>query len=184
MKNKLICAWMLTAGLAASGAQAQQSYVGASVGETDQKLRVSGVGSLDDQDTAFKLVTGYRYDQHFGIEAGYVHHGEGEIGAAGLRVTSRPRSLYLAATATLPLPNQFSLFGKLGASYNRTKFNATGSPEEKENKTTLLIGIGAAYAFTPAISGVVEYEHFGKLADEDGVDLKARTWTIGVRATF
>lgn len=183
MKNKLIFA-LLAAGLAASGAQAQQSYVGVSVGQTEQKLDLSGFGSVKDEDTAFKLTTGYRYDQTWGLEAGYVHHGEGEISGGALRVTSKPQSLYLAGTATLPLPNQFSLFAKLGASYNRTKLSATGAGSDKENRTTLLAGIGAAYAFTPTVSGVIEYEHFGKLLDEDQGELKAQTVTIGVRATF
>jgi OOP family OmpA-OmpF porin len=184
MKNTLMLVLIAAAGLAASGAHAQQSYVGVNVGQTEQKLSINGVGSVKDEDTAFKIYTGYRYDQTFGIEAGYVNHGEAEVRGAGLRVGSKPQSLYLAATATLPLANQFSLFGKLGASYNRTKLNATGAAEEKENRTTPLIGIGAAYAFTPAVSGVLEYEHFGKVVDQDGGNLKARAITIGVRATF
>jgi OOP family OmpA-OmpF porin len=184
MKNKLIFALMAVAGLAASGAQAQQSYVGVNVGQTEQKVRVGGVGSVEDEDTAFKIYTGYKYDQTFGLEAGYVHHGEAEIRGGNLRATSKPQSLYLAATATLPLPNQFALFGKLGASYNRTKLGATGAGSDKENRTTPLIGIGASYAFTPTVSGVIEYENFGKLIDEDGVNLKARTVSIGVRTAF
>lgn len=184
MKNKLIFAIIAAAGLMASSAQAQQSYVGVNVGQTEHKLEIDGVGSLKDDDTAFKIYTGYKYDQTFGIEAGYVHHGESEIRGGGLRAAAKPQSIYLAGTATLPLANQFSLFGKLGASYNRVKASATGFGSETESRTSLLAGVGAAYAFTPTVSGVIEYENFGKLADDDGTRLKANTVSIGVRAAF
>lgn len=184
MKTKLILALMAVAGLAANGAHAQQSYVGVNVGQTEQKVSIDRAGSVKDEDTAFKLYGGYQYNQTFGIEGGYVHHGEAEVRGGGLRATSKPQSYYLAATATVPLANQFSLIGKLGASHNRTKLGVSGFGSEKENRTSLLAGVGAAYAFTPTVSGVIEYEHFGKLIDEDDASLKANTLTIGVRSTF
>lgn len=180
MKITSSLALLATVGLIASNAQAQQSYVGVNLGQTQQKLDVSRVGSLEEEETAVKLYSGYRYTDQLGIEAGYVHHGEAKVEGAA----SRPQSLYLAATASVPLATQFSLFGKLGVSYNRTKLSARGFGSDHENKATPLVGFGAAYAFTPSISGVVEFEHFGKLIDEGGVNLKARLWSIGVRATF
>ena len=183
MNKKLIATMIAAAAFASVHAQAQQTYAGISVGQSTQKAEVSGAGSLKDDDTAFKLLAGYQFDRNWGIEAGYVHHGETGVGN-NPRVTSKPQSFYVAGTATLPLENNFSLFAKLGASYNRTKFAVTGFGSDTENHTSVLAGVGAAYAFTANVSGVVEYEHFGKLVKDDGGSLKAHVWSIGVRTSF
>ncbi len=182
MQTKLIFA--LIAAAAFTSAQAEQSYVGVNVGRAEQKLTASGIGSVKDTDTGFKLYGGYQFDQNFGIEAGYNWLGTANFGSGVNSFTTKPQSLYLAATATLPLADQFALFAKLGASRNRTRLSAPGVSSDTVHRTSALVGVGLSYAFAPNIAAVLEYEDFGKLADEDGVNLKANLISVGLRFKF
>lgn len=184
MKTNVIAALIVAAGLSSVAAQAADSYAGVNVGRTEQKFTVPFAGSLKESDTSAKLYTGLQFDKTFGVEAGFAHHGESSIAGSGLRLTAKPQSLYVAGTAALPIGQQFSLFGKVGVTRNRVKFSATGVPGGKESNTSALVGVGAAYAFTSTISGVVEYENYGKLVDQEGTTLKANMISVGIRSTF
>lgn len=178
MKTKLIVA--LIAASAASFAQAQ-SYIGANVGRSEMKLSMDGIGSFKDTDNGVKLYGGYQFNPTFGVEAGYNNLGKGSI--LNDTVTAKPESVYLAGTAAFPIDQKFSVFGKLGAARTRTKINA-GGDSFNEFHNTAVVGIGASYAFTKEISGVVEYENFGKIVKESGDSLKANLISVGVRYKF
>ena len=179
MKTKLIIA--LIAASAASFAQAQ-SYIGANVGRTEMKANIDGLGSFKDSDTAFKLYGGYQFNPTFGVEAGYNYLGKGEL-AVGPSISAKPESIYLAGTATFPVNQEFAVFGKLGAARTRTKLNVVGDADT-EYRNSAVAGIGASYAFTKDISGVVEYEDFGKVVKRDGGSLKANLISVGMRYKF
>ncbi|MFJ7567609.1 outer membrane protein [Herminiimonas sp. NPDC097707] len=191
MKKQLLLALLGTALTVPLAAYAEGAYVGVNVGRAEQKVSIAE-GSLKDHTTGYKLYGGYGFNQNFGVEGGYVDFGKGSASVTNAGVTStisaKPRSFYLAATGTLPLNEQFSLFAKLGVSFNRTKIHfedTTGDSENSsKNRTTALIGIGAAYNFTKNLALVAEYEDFGKVLKEDGVDLKANLLSIGLRYKF
>ncbi len=164
-------------------AQAQVSYLGANVGRAEQKARVDGFGSFKDNDASFKLYGGHEFTPNLGVELGYVNFGEADKSFGPVNASSKPQSLYLAGTGTLPLSEQISLFGKVGVSVNRTKIRAPGFSDTERN-TTALLGIGAAYKFAPNMSMVAEYENFGKVLDEDGGNIKADLVSIGLRYKF
>lgn len=178
MKTKLIIA--LIAASAASFAQAQ-SYIGANVGRSELKADLAGAGSFKDTDTGFKLYGGYQFNPIFGLEAGYNNLGKGSI--FNDTITAKPESIYLAGTATVPVNQEFAVFGKLGAARTRTKINGGGAGFN-EFHNTAVVGIGASYVFTKDISGVVEYENFGKIVKDSGNTLKANLISVGVRYKF
>ncbi len=155
------------------------SYLGLNVGSTDQKLRVDGFGSRTDSNTGVKLYGGYGFNENFGLEAGFVDFGKGRLNSA----SSKPQALYLAATGTLPVNDQFSLFAKAGLAASRTKLQAPGY-SRSENRATPVIGVGAAFNFSPNVAMVVEYEDFGKVAKKDGFNIKANMASVGVRYKF
>lgn len=183
MKKNMLIALVAAAVLAPVAAQAE-SYLGANAGRSDLKLSVDGIGSEKDHDTAFKIYGGYQFNPVFGIEAGYADLGKAEVSAAGITVSGRPKSIYLAATGTLPLNDRFALFGKVGAASSRTTVKATGDLDSKEKNTTALLGVGASFAITPSVLAVAEYENFGKVIDEDGGNLKANVLSLGIRVKF
>ena len=179
MKAKLTIVLCAALGLSPLAAHAAETYAGVNAGRADQEFD-AGVFKSSDKTTAFKLYGGYRFTKHFGLEGGFVQHGKATLPLSGTILTAKPRSLYVAATGAIPLTEQFSLTGKVGASYNRTKFSNFGANSRTSSKTSLVAGVGVSLKFTPTISGVAEYEHFDKLAD----NLKSNVVSVGVQFAF
>ena len=185
MKNTILFA-MLAALAGTAAAQSQGAYVGGSVGRAEQKLTI---GSTKDHDTGFKLFGGYNFNKNFGLEAGYADLGKLERSGLGARFSLEPTVAYFAATGTLPLDEQFSLIGKAGAVRSDVKANASAGGfnfNDKANRTSAYLSVGAAYAINANFSVVAEYEYFGKIAKfEDSNDnLKANMVSVGVRYKF
>lgn len=184
MKKNILIALIAAAAIAPVAAQAQSSYAGVDIGRSTQKVTVDNVGSVTDHATAFKLYGGYQFNDNVGIEGGYADLGKVEMTGGATTVTGTPRSLYVAATGTMPLAERFALTGKIGAARTRTTVTVTGLGEDKENKTTLLLGVGATYAITPTVLAVAQYEYFGKIINDNGINLKANVLSLGVRFKF
>jgi OOP family OmpA-OmpF porin len=184
MKRTILLA--VLAALAGTAA-AQTAYIGGNVGRAEQKVSIDGFGSEKDHDTGFKLYGGYNFTQNFGLEAGYADLGKLERSDFESSVSLEPKSVYLAATGTLPLDAQFSLFGKAGVARTEVKGTVSGlgfRDSGKENRTNGYFAVGAAYAINNNFSVVAEYEYFGKVYKEEGADLKANMVSVGVRYKF
>lgn len=162
------------------------SYVTASVGSAKQKATVEQ-GSVSDDDTGFQIAGGLRLDNNFGVEVGYTSFGTASVEAAGIEASAKPRSLHVAVTAESNITPEFSVTGKLGVAANRTKVETRMgriTDSANESQTSLVFGVGASYAFTPEVALVAEYHNFGKVAKEEGINLKASLISIGVRYSF
>jgi OOP family OmpA-OmpF porin len=172
--------------LSCSTAFADNMYVGVGVGSATQKVTADGF-SLSKSDTAASINAGYQFTPMFGAEVGYVHFGEATVSSGGVTIGAKPKSFYLAGTATYPVSPAFGVFAKVGAARTKTDTffdDGTGREEDSTSRTTAMFGIGASYAFTPSISATLEYANFGKVIDQDGVTLKASHVSAGVRFAF
>jgi OOP family OmpA-OmpF porin len=182
MKLKLIIATGAALGLFTTLAHADGGYAGLSVGSAEQKKNVAfsstNIDRTKDSTTAFKLLAGYQYNPTFGVEAGWVHHGSSDVALSGRIATLKPESFFAAGTATVPLGNQFSLFGKLGLAHHRTDIDGSHQTNNRG-----FAGLGLSYAFTQMVSGVVEYEDFGEVLDGP-ISAKSRVVSAGVRVAF
>ncbi|APA67443.1 outer membrane beta-barrel protein [Janthinobacterium sp. 1_2014MBL_MicDiv] len=168
-------------------AQAESIYAGANIGRAELKVSADQGSSRKDNDTGYKVYAGYDFTQNFGAEAGYVDFGKLSQNIEDMKSAIKNHAFYVAATGTLPLNEQFSLFAKAGVAQNRAKLTINAlnfSKSESHNKTSALFGIGAAYHFDKKLSLVAEYENFGKVASEDGATLKADLLSIGLRYKF
>ena len=183
MKLKLIIATGAALGLFTTLAHADGGYAGLSIGSAEQKKNFefssTNISRTKDTTTAFKLLAGYQFNPMFGVEAGWVHHGSSDLPLSGRIASLKPESFYAAGTATVPLGNQFSLFGKLGLANHRTDIDGSS-----KTNTQAFAGVGLSYAFTQTVSGVVEYEDFGKVADEQPITAKSRVVSVGLRVAF
>ena len=171
-------------------AQAEDVYVGANIGSAKQQSTINGFSSSDSK-TGEKIYGGVQLSAPFGAELGYVNFGRADnTSNDGVNVGStsiKSSAVYLAATATAPINDRLSVFGKLGVTENRAKVNATlngVSDSRTRNHTDALIGVGASYAVTKELSAVAEYENFGKLAKDDSANIKGDLISVGLRYHF
>ena len=118
-----------------------QLYLGGGVGEA----------KTDTRETSWKMYGGFQFNPTWGLELGYTDLGK----YRGADI----ESYSLAVTGTIPLNQQWSLIGKLGAAENRPDAAANG------NNTAVLIGVGVGYSFSKNVGLRLEYEDFGKLSD-------------------
>lgn len=132
-----------------------------SADQVTQDLAQQGIAttnSVSDTATAYGLDVGYQFLRYFAVEGGYVDLGSvsADINATAVPVTehveihAKGETLY--AVGILPLSDNFSLFGKLGAlvytqdfkgSVSATGLPTTDLPHSSDSGTTPAIGVGA-----------------------------------------
>lgn len=136
-----------------------------------------------------KIYGGYQITPNWGVELQYSDLGKRDIvarNAAGAAIVggSYKASQYsIAATGTLPLPANFSLFGKLGVSSNHGEVSVPGA-SDSGTKTSGMAGVGVAYNFTPALAVRLEYEDFGKMGDGFGGSVRAKATSVSLKYAF
>lgn len=159
-----------------SGAQAQmmiKPYFG--VGFTSAKHEIMGgattvVTSSEGRKAAGKVFVGAEITPLFGVEAGHsrskADHTFTRGGVAGNipgTDETESRYTYVAAKATLPVDDQFSLFAKLGAMHTRDSVLSGGlGPRGGQSDQGVYVGIGGQYQITEKIGLRLEYERNGK----------------------
>lgn len=173
---------LIAGATAMSAAQAQmisKPYVG--LGVASAKHELPGATSSDGTKAAGKIFVGADVNQTFGVEAGHsmskADHTYSLAGVNGTAETKTRRS-YLAAKATMPVNEQFSVYGKLGAAHVKTKAASPTVGSGSESDNGVYAGVGAQYAMTENVALSLEYERYGKKKDfgakPDAVSVNAK----------
>lgn len=140
---------------------AAQAYVGIGTGRA----------KTDTNHTSYKIFAGSQPSQSFGLEVAYNDFGKYRA--------AKTDSWSLAAIGTMPMANNWDLFGKLGATRNHIKFG------NSSRRTGLLAGVGLGFKPTQNIGLRVEYEDFGKLpTDMTGVSTKVTNWSVNAKFSY
>jgi OOP family OmpA-OmpF porin len=180
--------------LGAASVQAQElkPYIGAGVVANSNKYTLpNDTTDGDKKSTEYggKIFGGVQIDKTWGVEAGYVDFGKQSYNyttAAGTgSIEGKAKSFYLAGKGTFPVNQQVALTGKLGIAHNKNDVNATGLASAyngDSSRNALYASVGAEYAFTEKVSGVLEYEHFGKNDIDQG--RRKGAVNLGVKASF
>ena len=203
-KFRLLC----IAGFAAIGLSttaSAQFYVGAGVGASkasgaDGSTTIGGVAVSasggNATKTSWKLYGGYQFTPNWGLEAQYSELGDRtytvSAGAASGSTKLRAYQWSLAGTGTLPLSDQFYLMAKLGATRNHVgggnfTVGAVSVAVGGSDRTELLAGIGAGYNINKNVGVRVEYENFGKLSNNGGINnssVKGDNWSVSLKYSF
>ena len=151
----------------------------ASIDDDLTAVGVTGlVSTTDERDTGYKLQLGYKLNQNFAIEGGYVDLGEFTFDATftgGIaKETAKASGWNIVAMGILPLGDTYSLLGRLGAI--RAKVDATasatgpgGSALANVNATqnSFTYGLGVAYNMSKSTSIRVDYDRYSKLGDKN-----------------
>ncbi len=177
--------------LCATSALAQDHsyyYGGLSAGPTRGKFNEEGISSkllqgnatpvsvtgltLDQRDNAYRVFVGYQFNRWFGLEAGFFnlgkYHFQSSTSPAGLlNGEMKVQGGNLDAVAALPLGERFSLLGRVGAQYAKTRNNFNGSgavaisnPSPSDRQLNYKVGAGVQYAFSPNFLMRLEAEQY------------------------
>ena len=195
--KKLAVVGALGLGLVSAPALAQQVqdtgfYIGGAIGYArydidDGAIRAAGATtfSSDNSDTGWKIFGGYQFHRNWGVEVGYVDLGKigfsGTVGAVPFTGNVDVTAWTLALVGTMPVHQNFDIFGKLGLYNWKSKGNATiagiGTAAASDDGTDAMVGVGVRYNFSKNFGVQVEAEHF---AGSDKVNL----FSIGLRWKF
>ncbi len=172
--NLFARALVSAAALAALSAQAEGPYVGGSLGPTRYKGPDIGGLSTDRSSTGGKLYGGYEFNDKFGLEAGYASVGKAKSAAGDVK----GHGLYVDAVGKLPLGQNFSALGRVGAFNGHAKTSGGAS----DSGTDLKYGLGVQYDLNKqaGIRGEWEryrFKSFGTKADAD-------MYTVGLNYRF
>ena len=176
MKNLLLACLFGTALAAPAYAQstslqdteARGPYIGLGVA-TSRHVWVEGT------DASLKLFGGYDFNRTWGVEAGFV--GNSRFGSSlmipegstyrAVPIAFRTRTGYLAAKATMPVSERFSIVTKLGVAASRSKVDMSDpinvyNEHSSSTKYGLYAGIGLKYQLTEKVSLSLELERMGR----------------------
>lgn len=185
MKISLMSAVLAAAALFPIAAQAgDRNYVGGNIGSSSTKYTSDDFGSRTSHETGAKLYYGHKFTPMWGIETGVATMGKDKQGSGAFTLSLEPTALYVAATATWPLGDVFSLTAKAGASYNRVNFTSSFEADDSEDTVSPMIGIGGIFKLSNRVSLVVEHEYFGDMIKEDGGKVRSSLLSAGVRIHF
>ena len=188
--KKIIFALIAGATVVSGAAMAQSSkpYVGVAVASSNHSFDVGGATNTDPAGwkPSAKIFGGVDFDKTFGIEAGYTDVRKADntftMGGTNYTGTTDGHRAYVAGKATMPINEQFSVYGKLGAGYTKTRLS-TAAPglSGTDSKTELYAGVGGQFNVTDNTALVLEYERYGKSKD---VGAKADVITAGAKFSF
>lgn len=145
----------------------------------DPDLAAEGgaVSHVDDNGTGGKAYGGYQFNPNFALEGSYVHLGkfsvDGTIPGGTEHAEVRPDAWCAAAVGILPLPQSFSLLGKVGGcrwdDHSNTVETIAGIPTPEIPASTgnsLMYGLGAKYDYTKNIGVRLEWERYKNVVHE------------------
>lgn len=146
MFKKIAVAATLAVLASSSFASERGLYAGADFGTTDWD-------GLAGRSSSFGSFIGYQVTRHVGVEANVRRLINTRESFTDVRVVQTGVSVL----GTLPLSNGMSLFARLGYNHLEGAGTRNGVVTGETLKKTMY-GFGAAYAFTPVISGRVELQ--------------------------
>jgi OOP family OmpA-OmpF porin len=155
--------------------------------ESNGATVLSGTSSLDDSDTSFSLVGGYRVSEYFAVEAGYVDLGTAEYRSSGMvdRIGLPPTPATYSAdfevtgfTATaigaVPIGTAFDVHGQAGILFADTKIteratvsSSTASDSFSADSQDLFYGLGVGLQVGQNWSFSLDWQQFKDVGDDE-----------------
>lgn len=167
-------------------------YLGGGISQSEYGLDNPGdLSPFDDEDTGFKVITGWRLFDSFGFEANYIDHGNATVPSGVVcaqfigvpcpvetELTAKSLSGYAVGYLDFPF---IDLFAKAGV--NAWEFDGRGIPSGSgfafdESGADLALGAGVQVRLR-SLAARLEYERLNVVDDEhmDTVSLSL-TWTF------
>jgi opacity protein-like surface antigen len=173
---------LLTLSASAQMRGPNENYVGLQLGESRLNLPCAGGFACDRRDTSYKLTLGRTMGPNFGGELSYIDFGTMQRGGGDTKADG----VNLSLVGRLPLGNAFGVFGKVGATYGRTRsdtFPLSGLPSGSQRGWGASYALGASYDLTPNWTLVAEWERH-RLEVANGGTHDADNTSLGVNYRF
>lgn len=123
-------------------------YVGAAFGPTNTEYQPTFNpvnASIDDSDTALKLIVGQRLGPNFAVELEYADLGDlVRHTAPGINLTMQGASLAASVLGRFPVLTHWTMYGRLGYGYWNADLDVIGASGSK-NGFAPVIGLGVEY---------------------------------------
>ena len=151
--------------IAARATPAQGLYIGGSVGASRYDGSVPGPTLTDKSAAGLKLYGGYAFTPNFALEAGYVNLGKFKGSAADVKADGA----FVDAVGIVPLRNNFSVLGRVGAFNGKLDSTLAGS----DRGTNVKVGAGLQYDLSANTAIRAEWERyrFDALGSKSNTDL-------------
>ncbi len=146
-------------------------YVGGSIGPSNASSYCSGASNCEDKDSAWKLFGGYKLNEKLSIEGAYVTLGDIHKNGENSDVTA----ITAGAVGTLPVTEQFDVFGKVGA-MRWSSDNTDGS----ESGFGVNYGVGAKMHLNETTNLRAEWEKFPGIDTSKSESSDMSMMSIGV----
>lgn len=177
-------------------------YVGFGLGQSNVKDVCSDaaaggfVGSCDDKDTGWKIFGGYEFNRNFGVELGYVDLGKvnasGSVGGVAVNADAKTKGWEVVGIGTIPLHDQFGVYGKLGFFRWDVDVSATAaippafaSTSAGATGTDITYGLGAKFDFSKSVSARAEWQRYDNIGDSATTGkAKVNLYSAGIVARF
>ena len=147
-------------------------YFGGTIGMSDASSYCSGETNCEDVDTAWKLFGGYKLTNKLGIEAAYVNLGD----IYKNNQNSDVSAFTATAVGTLPVSEQFDVFGKLGA----MRWNSDNSNGEDQDGFGVTYGVGTKMHLSETMNLRAEWEKFPSIETSNTEDTDINMLSVGI----
>lgn len=179
--NKRFSALVLVAALSAP-ALANDLYIGADIGRSSLEEDIGDGYSVSKSATTYALFGGLQLNKNIALEVAYRDLGEVKASVDGFNVKISAHALQASVLGSLPVSNEFSLFGRLGLANINAETQVRGfaySESEEDSETKPFFGVGARYAVNKQLGIRAEYNQYADIED-----VTISTMTVGVDYRF
>jgi OOP family OmpA-OmpF porin len=174
------------AALVSTGARAQSTYVGASIGQGHLNVDCTGTDSCSNGGSSAKAYFGYGLGNGWATEVGYQTFGEVKATDGALRAKVKATAVVLNVANRLPFADTWGFTTRLGIASVKTEISGSiagvGSASDSETKAALYAGFGVDVAVAKNVK--LELTADFSRAQFSGEKAGIRSVNAGVRFDF
>lgn len=159
-----------------------RTSLGLTIGRARSALPCGSTSLLcDNSDRIAHVYADTMIGKFWGVEVGYLDTGR----MPGVSRDSRAQGLNLALVGKAPLAHSLGVFGKVGTTYARTETSVMGGSAApgSEQGFGLSYGAGMSFAFTPRLSGTLQWDS-NDFRFAGGVREPVRSTSLGLQYRY
>ena len=162
-------------------------YVSANLGEARYEIECATGLNCDELDKAYQFALGWQFNRYLAAELAYSDLGQADLEGPAFGAFLHASGYELSGVGTYPLGGTvFSLLGRLGLAYTKTKYGRDLAGERAA--TGLTYGAGLQLDFTKNVAVRLQWQRFnvkarieGQPEEKDDVDTLMFGFLLRVR---